>query len=449
MAKKVNIARPARDSPVYWDWAVPDAGMERGAYVKHIGANVRHWRKAAHYLNSVRAHPTMRPRNTWGDESELVMQVAVGTGWGGSSPSTVATWLGGKRWLLSGEHRGNHANGLHALGLPEVDGRYLLIGAPDRPAKGVVAWRNRWTVSKGALRNLTVVAGEGIEARSVRHELGARVRGLQSTLAQHERALALAQTVLAEMPDADEARAALAVLERRARRFLGYDAEVEGDVYALNHFFNRRNDGKRTRVSRRTEELNLKAAIMLAETVAAAAENGTDGLLYGVRSTAYDGTPNKNHGSNGRAVYTDAMQIGVEAVAPDWDGQPRCGGGLHYAPIRLHARTPLDSRDAVREAVSYTGGNSYALWIVRAGDERVRIDYKAKAHKLTPLALCGRVYTHFGVSRATTICSTVAGLANRRHNARYAVERVERDIENTRRQLAAAKLTLKNWSKSA
>lgn len=453
------------------EWNPPRSSMTPGEYSRNLLAHARAWEKSPESLTH-HSCGSIAVAHSYGSGGQvLALGCMVGGGFGSYSRETVAEWAGGKRWILKNAQGYNRRRTLDYLDLPESDGRLLLIGAPPKPAKGVVAWRNRWTIGKAHIRGVVAVAGEGIEGASVKANLAEMLAGLRGQLAH-------AENHLSEAREASEAAtAALPWRRERGERALhllemcSVHAGRPGETYATvgvdtrnvsqiaDALATRARDDRDAATGVRHSRLHARAASMLERYAARDARP----LAIGVRATRVDGSPMHP------GAYSDAHRIGAPATAPDWQPTPHCGNGLHYIPAvqpeavagegnrNPRETTPRNAADCVQDATRYAHGD-YALWIVRADSTfypdgapnlteaptAVMIDgHKAKARTLTPLQRVGQS----GPGRAHAALEAWRQAQWLAETTERRVSEGERNLASLTTRVALAERTLRDWRK--
>jgi hypothetical protein len=449
------------------EWNPPSSAFTPARYSAILRADALAWSKSPESLTCY-GDGSIRPdreyvhgKGRYADGYCLNLGCMVGGGWGNRSRETVATWAGGKSWILKDATGYSRRHTLDFLDLPMIDGRLKVIGAPAKPDKGITAWRNRWTVSRGRVKGLVAVAGEGITTASVRAQLAEDLAELAQRVPFTEERIALTRADLAN------AQQALPAAKARGERTMAllFSLKVEGAdgqirnvsqvAHALDARRRREESADRERgAASRVQRVHARAAAMLASF---AAEDARP-LAIGVRATRADGTP-MHHGA-----YSAAHAVGVPATAPDWAPHGGCGNGLHYVPAVVpaeegrHGEILRRGSECVSDALRYASG-AYALWIVRAGlvssaptpgidetPEAVMIDgHKAKARTLTPLARVGTVGAGGRAQEALRGWRDAQWQLERSENAATDAERAHAALE---RRIAAARETLREWRRA-
>lgn len=454
-AKRVNLPK----APERWTFYPPPARLPAAEYSRALLRDARKYaanpdRCNTHYDGSIiPGHPR---GGSW-EDTVLQLGCMVGSGWSSHSRETVAEWAGGKRWIIRETNGYSRRSTLDKLDLPESDGRLLLIGAPPKPEKGVTAWRKRWTVGRAQASGLVAVAGEGITDASL---YGATRERLHTLRLQHHRAETDAASYsseharLLETREAVQARAARVMHLLRTHGVQDRKGTPLADLSDAEALYEVRY-GRRTRAvdpgkPRSPESLHARTAEALTRHAAQDARP----LAVGVRATRLDGRPRH------AGPYSAPHAIGQPATAPDWNAAPRCGQGLHYVPLMTpHALGDAsDAPRCVQDALSYAGGDSYALWIVRADaheglmspPEAVMIDgHKAKARTLTPLERVGA----FSVNgtRGPKVLEALEAWDTHEQNERRTADGARSNATRASqlaREIAQTRAVLKAWRRS-
>lgn len=423
-----------------WDWYAPDSTLAPAEYSRAIMANARRYAKAPETLPFNVATGEVRPmRQGYGKDGFVISLCYMsGTGWGGQSRESVATWEGGKRWTLTGLNRGKAGDALATLNLPEHDGRYLLRNAPPVPERGKAKWKARWTVARRELAGLTAVAGEGIDDSAVQRRMQTAIDAAKVRENIQRERFDAAIVQLAELPPMHDVAVRYGRLRARLLRWCNIGAENCDYNFVRQTIQARRQDTHTTR---------SVALVARAVELAWPYQHGHPyPLNYGVRMTRADGTPNHQRGP-----FTAAHEVGVPATAPDWNERKACGNGLHYIPFCDEEGRLRDLGACVSWAQSYGDLSDFALWIVRAGDARVMIDgQKAKAQTLTPCERVGSLVQNAQRTHPAILNTLVdfAEGARKREQLAHQREQAEQYAAEHAREVATLTAALREYRKA-